>query len=211
MGRRKGIDGKELLLSAALRLFSEKGIDAVSIRHVTREAGLGPAAVHYHFGTKEALIEAVLHAYGASVISETKERAREILAANGPATARDLVTMLADPYLDLVGAEPSEGVAWLRVVAKLSQSDSELLLDRSSSKLTWKAASRVYPDAPPDRVQRAMRMCFTLLVSQLALAHESTTKGPNVELDLLIDFLSAGLDGALRSPSNAAHARRRTA
>ena len=56
MDRPGGRDGKQLLLSAALKLFATHGIDAVSIRAVNREAGLGPASVHYHFGTKEALV-----------------------------------------------------------------------------------------------------------------------------------------------------------
>jgi AcrR family transcriptional regulator len=64
MGRRPEIDGRELLLDAALRLFAEQGPEGVSIRAVNREAGLGPASVHYHFGTKEALLDAALHRYG---------------------------------------------------------------------------------------------------------------------------------------------------
>ena len=117
MGRRPGIDGRELLLAAALKLFSEQGIDGVSIRAVNREAGLGPASVHYHFGTKEALLDAVISAYGDSVAQATKARARKIMAADGPVTARDLVTMLAEPYLDLIADQAQDGAAWVRVIS----------------------------------------------------------------------------------------------
>ena len=78
MGRRPDIHGRELLLEAALKLFAEQGVEGVSIRAVNREAGLGPASVHYHFGTKEALVEAVLHRYGDTVIDGIKARAKEI-------------------------------------------------------------------------------------------------------------------------------------
>ena len=78
MGRRPDIDGRELLLEAALKLFAEQGIEGVSIRAVNREAGLGPASVHYHFGTKEALLDAVLHRYGDVVIDRVKARAKEL-------------------------------------------------------------------------------------------------------------------------------------
>ena len=200
MGRRPGIDGRELILAAALKLFSEEGIDGVSIRAVNREAGLGPASVHYHFGTKDALLDAVIHVYGESVIESTKGRAQEILASDGPTSARDLVTMLAEPYLDLMAAHQQDGTAWVRVMSSLLQSDPDRLLDRPSARLTWNAASRVYPDAAPEVVQRAMRMCFTLLVTQLAHTRPGR-KSAGLDLELLIDFLTAGLDGALRLPA----------
>jgi len=49
-----------LILDAAEELFAQQGFDATSIRAVTRHAGLNPAAVHYHFGSKEVLLRALL-------------------------------------------------------------------------------------------------------------------------------------------------------
>jgi AcrR family transcriptional regulator len=205
MGRRRDVDGRQLILSAALKLFAEHGVDGVSIRAVNREAGLGPASVHYHFGTKEALVDAVLHVYGDTVISAVKIRAKEISSSEGLVTARDLVTMLADPYVELLRSHGPEGQAWLRLVSQLLQSDPDRILDRPSARTTWAAASRVYPDATPGDVQRAVRMCFSLLVNQLALgASAGRARGSlGLDLELLIDFLSGGLDAALRRPGTA--------
>ena len=50
---------RELLLTVAERLFAERGVDAVSLRAVMAEAGTNVAAIHYHFGSKEALIQAL--------------------------------------------------------------------------------------------------------------------------------------------------------
>lgn len=50
----------ERILTAAENLFSDKGFSAVSLRKVTSEAGVNLAAVNYHFGSKDGLIEAVL-------------------------------------------------------------------------------------------------------------------------------------------------------
>lgn len=49
-----------LILDAAEELFAQQGFDATSIRSVTRHAGMNPAAVHYHFGSKEVLLRALL-------------------------------------------------------------------------------------------------------------------------------------------------------
>jgi len=37
-------------------LFAERGIEAVSIRDITRAAGANLAAINYHFGTKQELV-----------------------------------------------------------------------------------------------------------------------------------------------------------
>ncbi len=55
------LDSADVLLRTAQKLFAEKGIDAVSMREVAREAGQrNNSALHYHFGSKEALIQAIL-------------------------------------------------------------------------------------------------------------------------------------------------------
>ena len=50
---------KEQILDAAERMFAENGIHAVSLRAIIAEADVNLAAVHYHFGSKDALVEAV--------------------------------------------------------------------------------------------------------------------------------------------------------
>ncbi len=54
-----GADTRELILDAAEDLFSKHGFYGVTIREVAREAGVDTALVHYYFGTKRALFDAV--------------------------------------------------------------------------------------------------------------------------------------------------------
>jgi AcrR family transcriptional regulator len=53
-------DTRERILDVAEELFAEKGIVATSLRALTKAADVNLAAVHYHFGSKEALLDAVL-------------------------------------------------------------------------------------------------------------------------------------------------------
>ncbi len=48
-----------LILDAAERLFAQKGYEASSIRQITKLADVNVAAVHYHFGDKQAVLRAV--------------------------------------------------------------------------------------------------------------------------------------------------------
>ncbi len=58
MGREEIRATADRLLDAAEKLFGERGIDASSLREITGEAGANIAAVNYHFGSKEGLLEA---------------------------------------------------------------------------------------------------------------------------------------------------------
>jgi len=54
------IDTKDRILDAAETLFADQGFSATSLRAITTAAEANLAAVNYHFGSKEGLIEAVL-------------------------------------------------------------------------------------------------------------------------------------------------------
>jgi AcrR family transcriptional regulator len=48
------------LIAAARTIFAQRGFDAASIRAITHAAGANLGAITYHYGTKEALYDAVL-------------------------------------------------------------------------------------------------------------------------------------------------------
>ena len=52
-------DTRGKILDTAERLFAKRGIDGVSIRAITGEAKVNLAAIHYHFGSKEAIVKEV--------------------------------------------------------------------------------------------------------------------------------------------------------
>lgn len=53
-------DTKSRILDAAEELFVSGGFDSLSMRQITSAAGVNLAAVNYHFGSKDALIQSVL-------------------------------------------------------------------------------------------------------------------------------------------------------
>ena len=50
---------KDRILDAAEGLFAQQGFSATSLRAITAQAGVNLAAVNYHFGSKDGLLEAV--------------------------------------------------------------------------------------------------------------------------------------------------------
>lgn len=51
---------KKALIMAAGELFAEYGIDAVTTRAIAEKAGENTGIIHYHFGSKEGLLDAVM-------------------------------------------------------------------------------------------------------------------------------------------------------
>lgn len=47
------------LIETAVRLLSEKGVEALSVSALAREAGINRTTVYYHFPSREAMIDAV--------------------------------------------------------------------------------------------------------------------------------------------------------
>ncbi|MDR1010637.1 MAG: TetR family transcriptional regulator [Opitutaceae bacterium] len=53
-------DTKSRIIAVAERMIAGRGIQQMSIRDITREAGVNLAAINYHFGSKERLTAEVL-------------------------------------------------------------------------------------------------------------------------------------------------------
>ncbi|MEV0827022.1 TetR family transcriptional regulator [Nonomuraea rubra] len=60
-GRRPGsADTRGEILTAARRVFAEKGFDKATVRGIAREAQVDPALVHHYFDTKEGMFAAAM-------------------------------------------------------------------------------------------------------------------------------------------------------
>jgi TetR/AcrR family transcriptional regulator, repressor for neighboring sulfatase len=64
---------KEALIQSAATLFSEKGVDAVSLRMIADHAGVNHGLIHRHFGSKEILRRETQEKLSADVRSEIGE------------------------------------------------------------------------------------------------------------------------------------------
>src|SRR5437763_12372030 len=53
-------DTQEKILDTAERLIAQQGYGSTSLRQIIGAAGVNLAAVHYHFGSKEELLESVV-------------------------------------------------------------------------------------------------------------------------------------------------------
>lgn len=88
---------RQTILETAERYLIEEGPQGVKVQKVARELGLTDAAIHYHFGNREGLLEALLRFSGRRFVDEL------VLATEGSdpssfdiATAARLLSSLYD-------------------------------------------------------------------------------------------------------------------
>ena len=51
---------REMILAAARKIFAQEGLEGASLRAIAQEAGYTPAALYFHFESKEAVYAALL-------------------------------------------------------------------------------------------------------------------------------------------------------
>jgi AcrR family transcriptional regulator len=107
------IDTKKRILDAAERLFARNGFQGTSMRAITGEAKANLAAVNYHFGTKEALLEAV---FERRLVPLNKTRTDRLEAVRDSArsearrpSARDVLRAFIEPTIAFAVSKEGAG------------------------------------------------------------------------------------------------------
>ncbi len=83
--RKQAVDAlkRTLILEAALRVFAREGLEGASLRAIAAEAGYTPAALYFHFTSKEALYAALLDRSLAALRARVEQAAAEEATPRG--------------------------------------------------------------------------------------------------------------------------------
>lgn len=93
---------KRELIDAALRLFTEGGIEAVKMRAVAEQIGVSPMALYRYFADKAELLSG-LWTFALEAVYEVMER-----AAARPGSARERQAAVIEAFLDYWEAHPDQ-------------------------------------------------------------------------------------------------------
>ncbi len=123
-----GLEAAETLKAVAVALFAERGVDGVTLRQIAEAAGQkNHAAVGYHFGSKEALVRAVV-VHGAKLIDALRNRMlNELEAQGGPTTLVEVTGVLVRS--SLVPSNPPWSDCYNRFIVMLQLTNYRLFMD----------------------------------------------------------------------------------
>ncbi len=188
----------ERILDAAEALVAERGVDAVSLRAINSAAEANVAAAHYHFGSKDAVLEAVLRRR-MQVLSGRRDELVAELARDPLPSPRAAVTALVVPLAEFAAASDA-GRCYVRFLAALSRADAR------SRALIGTAFAPQYPRfveqlrrALPDIPQGALD--FRLVLAGRTIVECLADSGPDRSaalIDYVTGALAAPVDGGSR-------------
>jgi AcrR family transcriptional regulator len=116
---------KERILGAAETLFAQHGFAGASLRQVTAAANVNLAAVNYHFGSKDNLIEEVFRRRLDELNVRRLAALKHALAAAEP-KLEDVLGAFIRPALEL-SLDHEGGHAFMRVLARAFAEHDERL------------------------------------------------------------------------------------
>lgn len=205
-----GPPGRKRLLDAAERLFAEQGIDATSARAINAAANLSPAALHYHFGNKEKLVEEVLYRRMGTL---NERRAAMLTDADGqavPITSYLLAELLVIPLTEFALDKGAPGHWYIRFLSRLYNEKAVMMVRFIEA--TYTEGIRVYDEmtvsvAPHlDLAEARRRRVIAGEAATHGVAHmgEYITDHPEARpliepmVHSLIAFVAGGLTAPLR-------------
>lgn len=112
---------KDRILDAAEALFALNGSSGASLRAITRRAKVNLAAVHYHFGSKDRLLEAVLARRLLPLNAERIRRLETYQKEAGREKVRleNIIEAMVGPALRLSRDENKRGRIFMRLLGRL--------------------------------------------------------------------------------------------
>lgn len=148
----RGESTRTRILDSAEHLFSEHGINGASLRAIVAHAGVNTAAVHYHFGSKTGLLEAV---FARRVVPMAEERLRLLAACRVGEGRPPLLHQIIAAFLEPGMRGRHGGATFARLRARMAADTSDetrALLARyfdDSSAQFLDALADALPHLPP--------------------------------------------------------------
>ncbi len=166
---------RSALITAATEVFARSGFESVGTRDIAAAAGVHPALIGYHFGSKEGLYLAVFEHIAATMeerIGPALAGIDQVLASPGPPAelaqrSLELLGQLCDAMLATLADETSG--PWGPLMMREQQAPSpafDLIYERFMERVLG-TMTRLVLAADPTRTEPAARLTVVSLMGQV--------------------------------------------
>lgn len=203
-------DTRSRILDAAEKLLVQHGLDATTLRMITAEAQANLAAVNYHFGSKEALIEAVFRRR-LTWLNEQRIAALtafEAEAKGAPLKPRQIVEAFFGVAIRMAADKRGGGQTFMRLLGRTYTEPTDfvrtfLAEEYAEVMARFKAAFfKALPDVPQEEFLWRFHFMMGALSYAISGADALRLLGPidDSDPDALYARLMSFLIGGLRAP-----------
>ena len=205
---------KDRILDVAERLFADCGFADTSMRDITGEADVNLAAVNYHFGSKEALLESVLERRFKPINENRLALLDELERAAGQEgpDVEDILRALLGPPFDSRAKSGKRGQKFLKLLGHLHTEINEeirLMFIRQSDQFMARftsALQRALPHLEPNEAMRRMSFVIGAMALTMTWGERLGSRDPHEVddpeqlLESLVRFAAAGLAAPVSVP-----------
>lgn len=110
---------KKKLLDAAERLVAEKGFDLVSVRDITGAVKANVAAVNYHFGSREGLMDLVMMRTLEPLCEHRANALHEVQSKTGSSSIGELISAYVDSLVAAASGIDMDQKLYLRMAGRI--------------------------------------------------------------------------------------------
>lgn len=196
------------ILDAAERLFVEHGFEATSLRTITQQAEVNLAAVNYHFGSKDALFQAVLVRRLAPLNQQCVAELDVLEKSGAPITVEAVLMTFIRPCLALSKDPNRGGAMFVRLLSRTFVENHRLIRDTLPQQYSEfvnrysKAFSRVLPGLKLEELAWRLHLAFGLMFNAFAgndvlkifvKSDIVSARDPDTVVRHMIPFVIAGL------------------
>jgi TetR/AcrR family transcriptional regulator, regulator of cefoperazone and chloramphenicol sensitivity len=202
-------DTKDQLVRAAEYLFARQGIDGTRIGDINRLAGQrNPSAVHYHFGSKQGLVVAILRRHQEALEVDVGRCLDELEGSGRQLPVREVVEAMVRPLA--AELEAPSGRDFLRIVpqfigpldANLRQGVAEPVTAESGRLL---ALLEDAMEQLPQAVRRERLVTYTLILTSLLAdraRHLEDRRPTALDAEQFIGHLLDVVEAVMTAPSS---------
>jgi AcrR family transcriptional regulator len=206
-------DTKQRILDTAVRLIGAQGYAATSLRQIIAEAGVNLAAVHYHFGSKQELVdEMVLRR--ARPVNEARLAALDRLeaeAAGKPLAVEKILEAFLLPMVPVADGDP----AFVKVMGRLvTEGVLMSIVQRHFQPVisrTFAALRKALPDLPQDEFLWRTHFMIGAVAHTMSGGLDPSNVAAGADFSSRIPRLIAFLAGGFQAPPSAVSAAEKTA
>ncbi|MCW8859992.1 MAG: TetR family transcriptional regulator [Deltaproteobacteria bacterium] len=207
-------DTKTRILDCAEQMFARAGFHSTSLRKLTQLADANLASVNYHFGSKEALLQAVIerrllplnkirHKKIEEIITQAREQER-------PPAAADLLQAFVVPTLEFRNSSPGAQDFIALIGRSLSEPDETvrhcfLSLALPIFQFLFEGLRQALPQIPAAILLARLQFIMGTMSHVMCMGNLNAFQKPdfpealeqNVLMDQMLKFIQAGLEAPL--------------
>lgn len=205
-------DTPRRILDVAERLIAEKGIGNTSLRSIINEAGVNLAAVHYHFGSKQALVLEVFKRHLEPVNRQRLQLLDELeqQAGDAPVALEAIIRAFFQPIINLQVEQPHQMEHIMKLFGRVfvESKDTRSLIFQQFSEVVRRFTAAFCKTLPhltlPEIILRMKFMIGAMQITMMApvefkslLKTDVNLRQPGAAFEHLIKFAASGFAAPL--------------